>query len=155
MKMSSDRHVKITAYLKVRCPKTTAPKTGPAPCCGKTPIGAFCSSCGAATQYPTVRVIVDAVSQYDIAESIGERLCYLHSNCEMPEGEFDIWHPNGPGAISTDKVGYQAITCEMIEEAKSRFEASYGHDLAVILKAYGQTAGDDAKICFGVLVWWM
>ncbi len=114
--MSTQRQFKITGYLKFGCPKKEVKRTGPVPCCGRNPSGAFCSGCGKAAAFAEISVTIDAVSQGDIIDGIRHNLCYLRGGEHVPEEGIDIWYPN---TFSPDDNAARAlaITCEMIEDA--------------------------------------
>lgn len=148
--MSMNKQIRVTAYLKFLCPKKHIERAELQKCCGKKPSGKFCAVCGTAAKNISTMVTVDAVNQRDLTDEIDESLCYLQDPAGVPEDDFDIWYPNEAGVLDEDAVGHQAITGEMITDAKDTIEQSYSEDIATLTKHYGSAP----EVCFGMLVWW-
>ncbi len=148
--MGMERNIKITAYVKVVCPKKQEERTMHAACCGRVQKTNFCQSCGMKILVRTYSIEVDAVNHGDIADEIKEALCFLGANEDpIPGDNFDIWHPNDAGVVDEEVKGHHAITEEMIADAKTSIARLYAEQISVLAKHYGT----QPEVCFGMLVW--
>lgn len=152
--MGLDKSIYIGPYIRIRSPQKTVERTGIVPCCGRNPVGKFCVDCGKAAEYKSAQVLVDAVSQGDLAQEINEALCYFHDMAGEGEDGFHYWRPNGAPMAwklpDADTVGAQELTEKAMRNAVLDFGNRYLKEIDTLVRAYNATA----EFQFGVLVWW-
>jgi hypothetical protein len=154
MDVSNHKQIYIGPYLRIPVPQMTVERTGPVACCGKNPTGKFCASCGRPAEYKAAPVLVDAVSQGDLAQEINERLSYLSDAAGQGRDGFDYWYPNGGyaalGVPDADRVGAQELNATKIQRSLVVFQTAFGKEVVTLVKAYNATADYQ----YGLLVWW-
>ncbi len=152
--MSVDTNQYLGPYLKIKIPREKITEQQDPKCCGLVQgSGKFCSSCGKLLVSAKVEVERDAISQYDIAQTIDEELHHLHDMAGEGRDGFDYWSPNGAPQTwklpDHETVGAQEVIAADIERTTALFGKKYKKEIATIEAAYNAKG----EVKFGLLVW--